>query len=219
VWYWSAEGGGGIYSKPATGLGAAKLEFKPITPGVAASLIMPTSLSRDGKHLLYAASPGTARASLWVHSLIPEAVDTSDRRLIETNSQLVGGRFSPDGCWIAYSTPETERLEINVISFPNRENKVIISTAGGVQPRWRPDGKELFYIGLDRKMMSVALETSCNSLKLLGEPQALFQTRIVTTNTSDIHYDVTADGQRFLVNRLEPKPITLHINWASDLQK
>jgi Tol biopolymer transport system component len=213
LWYWSGEGGGGIYSKPASGLGASKFEFKPEGPGE----LNPVSLSPDGNHLVYVTSSGTARSKVWIHPLGEETDNRKDYRLIETDSQVAGGRFSPDGCWIAYSTNETGRHEINVLPFPNRDNKVTISTSGGTHPRWRRDGGELFYIGLDGNMMAVALDNKCNSLSVLGEPKALFQTRIVTTSVSEIHYDVTDDGQRFLVNSLDPKPITLSVNWTAAL--
>jgi eukaryotic-like serine/threonine-protein kinase len=96
------------------------------------------------------------------------------------------------------------------------ENRRQISTGGGSQVRWRGDGKELFYVSPDRKIMAV--DVRADPTFQAGEPHALFQTRILPAVEARNHYDVTADGQRFLVNSQRPEdaalPITVVVGWT-----
>src|SRR5262249_50314931 len=110
------------------------------------------------------------------------------------------GQFSPDGKWVAYASNETEKWEIYVASFPDARFKRQVSTSGGEQPRWRGDGKELFYISSDRKIMTVAVTTGASFDS--GLPVALFEAtpRQAVMNSDLFVYDVSRDGQRFLIN-------------------
>ena len=100
-------------------------------------------------------------------------------------------------------------------------DKKRISTHGGNQPRWRSDGSELFYLSADRQMMAVNVKTVGPTFEH-GVPEALFKTRVVTDvpMVLGIQYDVTADGQRFLIGRTmgEPTPVSVILNWAAELQ-
>jgi Tol biopolymer transport system component len=130
------------------------------------------------------------------------------------------GQFSPDGRWIAYSSNETGRLEVYVAPFQRSGATVPISSSGGVAPRWRHDSKELFYLTEDNKLMAVPV-TLTESIITVGAPQLLFQTRF---RSNAAPYDVTADGQRFLVNRgvadaAAPAPMTLVLNWPTLLTR
>ena len=112
-------------------------------------------------------------------------------------------------------------MEVFVVPFPSLSNKLQISTSGGAQPRWRPDCREIYYIALDGTMMAVPVQVADNSLKP-GIPKALFQTKIVATIGSYHQYDLTADGQKFLINSgLEQSSqlITLYANWTAGLKK
>jgi hypothetical protein len=114
----------------------------------------------------------------------------------------------------------TRMRQIYVISFPAADQKRQISINGGAQPRWRGDGKELYYLSLDGKMMAVGL-TLTNKIDA-GIPRELFETNINVDATRD-QYAVTADGQRFLI--LKPvsgatsPPITAVLNWTAALRK
>ena len=95
----------------------------------------------------------------------------------------------------------------------------MVSATGGHRPRWRRDGKELFYLTLDRKMMAVEVKTTATSVEA-GKPRELFQSRAVAAFPGFHIYSVTADGQRFLINTtLEsagPPPITVVMNWTAE---
>jgi serine/threonine protein kinase len=109
--------------------------------------------------------------------------------------------FAPDGKWISYSSNETGRLEVYVERFPDRGERFRVSNGGGVQARWRGDGRELFYFTPAGDMMSVPVDMGATDTAPIGEPTKLFSARL-----RDGEYDVTSDGQRFLVNqRLDPK--------------
>ena len=103
-------------------------------------------------------------------------------------------------------------------TFPELGGNWQVSTAGGIEPRWRRDGKELFYLTTDGKVMAVEVHT--DTAFEVGTPQALFVTPF--KNASGWRYDVTPDGQRFLVNRPvdeESSPITLVQNWTALLKR
>ena len=126
--------------------------------------------------------------------------------------------FSPDGGWLAYVSEESGGREVYVQSFPARGEKLQISTAGGVTPKWRADGKELFYQALDNQLMAVKLEPGAR-LKAIA-PTALF--KMSPTSINKI-YDVSADGQSILVNAVareeKPSPITVVLNWTAGLKE
>ena len=140
------------------------------------------------------------------------------------------GQFSPDGHWIAYASDESGPLQyqIYVQSFPAGGGKFQVSTgAGGTQPRWRRDGKEIFYVAADGKLMAVESQTSPRFEA--KAPKALFDPRIPRNRLPawlDFDYDVTADGKRFLVNSAltnpessAPAPITVVVNWLAALKR
>ena len=128
-----------------------------------------------------------------------------------------GGQFSPDGRWVAYQSNESGPFEIYVQPFPAASAKWQISTNGGTMPRWRTDGKELFFIAPDAKLMAAAVAASDTTFEA-APPVALFQTRIVGGVNAIIkhQYAVSRDG-RFLINHLPEEstatPITLILNW------
>ena len=125
-------------------------------------------------------------------------------------------RFSPDGRWLAYDSDESGRSEVYVQAFPGPGGKWQISAAGGSIPRWRGDGKEIYYLSLDNKVMAVAVDTA--PAFHAGAPVALFA---VHPGTGTV-YDVAADGKRFLVDSLPADqgspPMSLLVNWTSLLK-
>jgi hypothetical protein len=134
------------------------------------------------------------------------------------------GQISPDVRWMAYSSDDTGQQEVYVRPFPLADGLWRISTAGGQQPRWRGDGKELFFIGGDGKMMAADIK-SRPSPKLdfdHGVPKPLFDAHIaVATGTIAFQYDVTADGKRFLVDAggATDSTVTVEVNWRAGLKK
>ena len=168
----------------------------------------PNDWSRDGKYILYTRGP-----DLWFVKL-PERKSSLYLKAV---SVLKNGQFSPDGKWVAYGSNESGKWEIYVTSFPVPQGKWQVSTGGGEQPRWRRDGKELFYLFLDNKMMAapVTTGTKFNS----GTPVALFQANPrEQVSLNDVFvYDVRPDGQEFLINtkvrQAETRPMSVVLNW------
>jgi eukaryotic-like serine/threonine-protein kinase len=134
-------------------------------------------------------------------------------------SRFTFPRVSPNGKWLAYSSYETGSPEIYISSFPSGAGKWQISTGGGVQPRWRRDGKELFYKMLDDTIMSAEISEQ-NGGPVVGKMRRLFQ--LQTRPSPHWTFDVSADGQRFLINGLlQPstsEPITLVTHWDAVLK-
>ena len=171
----------------------------------------PTDWSRDGKYVLYGRGP-----DLWFLTF-PELRAT---QFLKAASTLKTGRFSPDGKWVAYSSNESGRWEIYVTSFPEAHGKWQVSNTGGDQPRWRGDGKELFYLSTDSKIMAVPVKTGSNFDA--GTPTALFQAnpREMVATSELFSYDVSNDGQKFLVNaslKTAMTPMSVVLNWSAKL--
>ncbi|MGB8831673.1 MAG: protein kinase [Candidatus Sulfotelmatobacter sp.] len=171
----------------------------------------PTDWSRDGKYVLYGRGP-----DLWFLTF-PKLRAT---QFLKAASTLKSGRFSPDGKWVAYSSNESGRWEIYVTSFPEAHGKWQVSNTGGDQPRWRGDGKELFYLSTDNKIMSVPVKTGSNFDA--GTPTALFQAnpREMFATSELFSYDVINDGQKFLINtqlKTEMTPMSVVLNWSAKL--
>jgi hypothetical protein len=127
---------------------------------------------------------------------------------------------------MAYSSDESGQREVYVRPFPASEGKWRISAAGGDQPHWRGDGKELFFAGADGKMMAVAVKASAAAKPSFeqGAPVPLFESHILATTGTNMGFqdDVTADGKRFLVDTTTAAaatPLTLVVNWTAGLKK
>jgi eukaryotic-like serine/threonine-protein kinase len=169
----------------------------------------PTDWSRDGKYILYERG-----ADLWFVT-IPEF---HPAQFLKASSTLKGGRFSPDGKWVAYSSNESGRWEVYVTSFPEARGKWQVSNAGGVEPKWRGDGKELFYLSPESKMMAVAVKTDPNFDP--GTPAVLFQAnpREMLATSEQFSYEVSQDGQKFLINthlKTATTPLSVVLNWSA----
>src|SRR5258706_8227283 len=170
--------------------------------------------SRDGKYVLVRKGN-----ELWYLSW-PERVA---KPLLQAKWAVQNAQFSPDGRWIAYASNETGTNEIYVSPFPSANGKWQVSNAGGQEPRWRQDGKELFYLSAEGKMMAVGLKSGA-SFKA-ESPLALFQTqrRQPISSFAVFSYDVSGDGQRFLVitkvDEANTAPLSLLLNWVSQMDK
>lgn len=148
----------------------------------------PTDWSKDEKYMLY-----TRGEDLWFVT-VPELKSSL---FLKAVSVLRNGQFSADGKWVAYASNETGRWEIYVTSFPDAKGKWQVSTGGGEQPRWRADGKELFFLSPDSKMMATPVVAGANFDA--ATPVSLFQVtpRQPISSRDQFVYDVARDGQRF----------------------
>jgi hypothetical protein len=139
--------------------------------------------------------------------------------IVQTTFNEREGQFSPDGKWIAYQSDESGRFEIYVQPFTGPGGKSQISTDGGAQVRWRRDGKELFYIGLDNRLMAVPIRLDASAMVVEASvPVPLFVTRVggAVMGGDKQQYVVSADGQRFLMNTVVEEaaaPLTVILNW------
>lgn len=172
--------------------------------------------SRDGKYILAEHAGGGIGSELWV---FPTQGDHTGHPYLKASYYMVHGRFSPDGKWVAYVSNESGQPEVYVESFPAGHGKWQISNHGGDQPMWRRDGKELFYLGLDRTMMAVPIKEGTTIEA--GSPVSLFATTVPYSGLTDYrnNYAVTHDGQKFLINTLDEragqKPFTAIVNWQA----
>jgi eukaryotic-like serine/threonine-protein kinase len=130
-------------------------------------------------------------------------------------------RFSPDARWIAYGSDESGTFEVYVRSFPGPGGKWQVSTAGGSNPRWRRDGQELFYLSADNKIVAVPVHLGATFEA--GSPAPLFAVRPNEGSAGGSIYEVSADGQRFLVNSASGEvgspPFALVTNWPALLKE
>jgi WD40 repeat protein len=160
----------------------------------------------DGRHIV-------ARTLGREVFVIPVAGEARPRMVADTPFTEDETRVSPDGRWIAFHSNESGAWEIYVASFPTFASKRQVSRGGGVQPQWRGDGRELFYLAPDGAMMSVALDMSKGPVA--SAPERLFATNVEPISTQP-QYAVTPDGKRFLlVDRGPARPNTVHVllNW------
>jgi Tol biopolymer transport system component/tRNA A-37 threonylcarbamoyl transferase component Bud32 len=180
----------------------------------------PTSISPDGKFLLYYTfgDPKTG-SDLWI---LPDPLGppgtAKPYSLLQSLSNETNAQFSLDGHWIAYDSNETGRSEIYVTAFPGPGAKRQISTSGGLEPRWRADGKEIFYIALDQKLMAAEVIIKKGEIQT-GEVRPLFGPMLTG---GGFQYDVSADGQRVLAvtpRSSGSEPLTIVQNWTAGLKK
>jgi Tol biopolymer transport system component len=218
---WLSDRGGknGFYLKSLDGGTVEESATLPV--GVDLSFASaPSDWSRDGRFLLYTDLQEGNALHLWV---LPMSEDRKPDRLLSGSSADIEGQFSPDGHWVAYSSNESGRWQVYVAPFPGPANKYQISTEGGQQPRWRRDGKELFFLSRDRKLMAVSLRTGPPFE--FSEPTPLFETHAHEPITAEefFTYDNSADGRRFLINvnaeQTPPRPVDIILNWTSQLKK
>ena len=206
-----------IYQKSAGGAGEAEL-LLPLEQRATGRF--GATWSPDGRFLLFGVQGSHTDFDLWVFPLDGEQEAFP---FLATEFREVGGRFSPDARWIAYQANQSGRVEVYIRPFPEADREWKVSTEGGSRPRWRADGKELYYIAPDRTLMAVPIEAG-EAIKA-GVPQPLFPTRIRSTNlgTHASAYDVTSDGQRFLIaNQTEEavsQSLTVITDWRAKLQK
>jgi serine/threonine protein kinase len=198
-----------IFLKQAQGLQAAKSIFSVRTGAQQTDDLDANSWSPDDKELLCTLLPATGGSQLVLLAVSGGKLAA----FLSTKSNETNGQISADGKWVAYASNESGDWEIYVTTFPTAAGKWQVSRGGGTEPRWRGDGKEIFYIGPGSTLTAVpvnAAETFSS-----GNPAPLFRTQFrANVSSTDLYsYDVTKDGQRFLVNRYAkpPQVAPLHI--------
>lgn len=207
------EGAPNLFQKTANGSSQENSLYKsPLAK-------LPSDCSRDGRFILCDTVDPKTKWDLWVLSVADQKWET----FLQTPANESRPAFSPNGRWIAYESDESGKKEIYVQSFPASGAKWQISVSGGSQPRWRRDGKELFFLAGDRKVTSVEVNTDAPAFTH-GIPIPLFETRISKgEDRPGNQYVVTADGQRFLVNTVAEggayTSINVVLNWTAGLKK
>jgi dipeptidyl aminopeptidase/acylaminoacyl peptidase len=213
-------GGGDLYEKLASGAGreerfVASDEVKT-----------PSSWSRDGRFILFHSTDPQTSSDLWVASVGDRPSELSGKAavLLKTPAREVWGAFSPDGRWVAYMSNESGRPEIWVRPFtppgtPAAAGQWQVSTAGGIHPVWRPDGRELYYIDPVGALVGVPVAVNGTTFQR-GTPMVRFSTRILGGGVDagqGRQYDIAPDG-RFLINTVlddVDAPITLLQHWRT----
>ena len=221
---WSPDGGRIVFSSLRDGppnlyqkVSSSAGNDEPLIKSLTAKISF--DWSRDGRYILYGVVDPKTSWDLWTLSLDDPSKPVP---FLQTNFDERGAKFSPNGRWVAYESNESGANEVCVRAFPVTAGKWQISITGGEQPRWRRDGKELFYISTDRKLMSVEVNTDGATFEHRA-PTVLFGTRVGGIDTPGDYYSVTADGQRFVLNNLVAEaantPITVVLNWTVDLKR
>jgi Tol biopolymer transport system component len=207
-----------LYQKFANGVGQDELLAK------ASVTNNPTDWSADGRTIVYEVLDPKTKNDIWLLSLSDERKSVP---FLRTPFNETGGRISPDGRWMAYTSDESGKNEIYVTSYPEPRGKWQVSTNGGTQAEWRRDSRELFYLAPDRKLTAVPIKGGPSFEA--GAPQGLFEMPPYTAawlaggGGALRVYAVATDGQRFLigvpVGEESSPPITVILNWTAGLKK
>jgi eukaryotic-like serine/threonine-protein kinase len=209
-----------IYERSAAGGGTDELILPAqaqLAAGIESPNVVDTDWSPDGRYVIFSVPGGESGYDLW---LLPVAGDRKPVKFLGSPGDQMHGGFSPGGHLVAYSSNESGRFEVHVQTIPLSDRKWQVSTNGGYEPRWRADGREIYYLSEDRKLMAVSVGAGPS----FDVPKALFQTRVpVGVSSFRTHYVPSRDGRRFLVNSQTsdppPNPITVVLNWTAGLKK
>lgn len=219
----------GIYAKPVWFPDASRIAYsthdlflKSSNGGTPEQLLLQSgpgawaaSVSPDNQKILFELDQQTTQFDLWI---LPLSGDRKPYPYLQTPYNEVWGQFSPDGKWVAYYSDESGKFEVYIRPFPDSgAGKWQVSTAGGTIPRWRQDGKELYYIAENGDLDAVPILSG--STFSYGAPIPLF--RLPSSSyVDDTIYDVSPDGQRFLVStpqgEVPPSSIRMVLNWQPD---
>ena len=230
--FWSPAGDRLVYrSAPADAseLGLGDLYWADSSGGTPEALLtgptnkIPTQWSKDGQWIVYTANDPRTAWDVWV---VP-AGGSPDRKpipIVQSDAYDFQGQLSPDSRWMAYASDESGQREVYVRPFPSGPGRWKLSIDGGSQPRWRGDGAEIYFAAAAGKMMAVSVKATLGPRPTFeaGVPTPLFDTRLYDGALA-YEYDVTADGQRFVVNTnvagAYATPLTVVVNWTAPLKK
>lgn len=219
---WSPDGGkivysgrmnrGGLLLRSSTGEGSEESLLQSNLDN------RPSDWSPDGKFIAYQEAYST-RGTVWDIWILPLEGDRKPYLFLQTAFRDLRPQFSPDGRYIAYESDESGQSEIYIRPFPGPGGKWQVSTNGGTRPRWRDDGKELFYLW-QNQMMAAKIKLGSSSVDV-GAVRTLFQ-HDGDLSLNNEPYDVTGDGQRFIMissKSSSPMPATLVVNWVGEIKK
>jgi Tol biopolymer transport system component len=199
-----------LFEKPIAGADRTLLLSTPAHKQV-------TDWSHDGRFLLFRTVAVTPVPDMDIWAL---PLDTRQPfPVVRTRFEERDGQFSPDGRWVAYQSDESGRDEIYVQPFPGPGTRTRISPGGGVQARWRVDGRQLFYLTLEGELVAVPIALDAGSTTpRIGDVERLFRAPVGSPLGVSLHkYVVSRDGQRFLLDTVveEPaSPIAMVLNWS-----
>jgi Tol biopolymer transport system component len=181
------------------------------------SVHIPASFSPDGQLLALSESSATVSGDISVLQISDRKVTPFLRTAFTESAPM----FSPDGRWLAYVSNESGRNEVYVQPYPGPGGKWPISTGGGIEPRWNPNGRELFYRNGDRMMV---VDITTQPAFSAGNPRLLFEGQYARNPADVANYDISPDGQRFLMVKETPQAgsaaqINVILNWFEDLQR
>jgi serine/threonine-protein kinase len=200
-----------VFWRPADGSG----EEDRVT--TSERLHTPSSLSRDGRLLMFTEVAADTGSDIWVIGTDPQ--ERTPRAVVKTRFSEYSPHLSPDDRWLAYVSDESGRPEIYVSPFPGPGGRIAISTDGGVEPRWSRDGRELFYRRNDR-MMAVTI-TPGSSLTV-SSPRVLFEGRYQPSDTNSGGFDVASDGRFLMIQpTVAEQPATefnIVLGWLDDVK-
>lgn len=176
---------------------------------------IPCSVAPDGDTLAFMRQNAQTSRDVYVLSLHRQS---RPRPVVNTPAFEGGAQFSPNGHWMAYASDESGQMQVYVRPFPGPERRWQVSTQGGTQPLWSRNGKEIFY-RLGNKMMVV--DVSAGVDVTLSQPRQLFEQRYVFQNVSLANYDISPDGQRFVMVKDEAGSGRLNVvlNWTEELKR
>lgn len=210
--------GGGtydLYRKPANSAGMEELLLH------AANNATPYDISPDGKLLVYSVAGANTKDDLW---LLPLQGDHKPVKYLDSPFEERLAQFSPDGKWMSYTSDQSGQFQVYVQPIPATGAKRQISTIGGSGPRWRRDGKELFYVSAALKLMAVPVKLGGATFDF-GAPQQLFDRSLYVGPGRQFGYQPSADGRKVLTlvptegEAAAPPPVTVRLNWQAGLKK
>jgi len=219
VWSSSREGFPDLYQKAASGAGEDTVLLKSDRAK------FPCDWSRDGRFIIYRQADPKTKFDVWVLPVAGTDGKLSSEMkpfpVLQTQASETAATLSSNGRWLAYASDETGRDEVYVQSFPTGGGKKQVSFGGAHSPRWRRDGKELFYYSSDGKLMAVPVESGESFAA--GAAVALFEFRAGSSGVAIVPYAVTADGQRFLLNAIVENDtagsLTVVLNLTAELKR
>ncbi len=218
---WAPDGGSVVYTSNRKG--HWDLYSRALASGVETPVWqsdedkIPTDWSADDRFILFnqGSSQSRTREDLW---FLSRATGRAEPFLVTAFNEREG-RLSPDGRWIAYASDESGAFEVYVSTFPRWGSRRQVSAAGGSQPVWRRDGKELLYLGADNRLMTVPTRLG-GSLEV-GVPKALFDSRLAASSSDIPLFDVSSDGTRLLLSLREDEgrstPLHVVVGWKPPL--
>jgi eukaryotic-like serine/threonine-protein kinase len=225
--HWSPDGEHVVFASDRLG-GRNQLFVKNLRDGqeeapVANNLYqMPTQWSRDGRFIVYTQIHPQTNRDIWV---LPMEGSKAGQpfAFLQTKANEFLGQLSPDSKWMAYTSDESGRREVYVRAFPSGQSVTSISLAGGEAPRWRADGRELFFVAADGWMNAIPAKSAGPSFEA-GTPAPLFNANLVRApNEPLLDYDVSSDGKRFLITTTAPgstaATLNLISNWTAVLNR